>query len=36
MNKHKLTNKATEDLTLIWDYTFEVGLKNKLINTIMN
>ncbi len=24
MSKYKLTNKATEDLTLIWDYTFEV------------
>ncbi len=24
MSKYKLTNKAVEDLTKIWDYTFEV------------
>ena len=24
MAKYKLTNKAVEDLTKIWDYTFEV------------
>ena len=24
MVKYKLTNKAVEDLSLIWDYTFEV------------
>lgn len=29
MAKYKLTNKAVEDLTRIWDYTFEVWSENQ-------
>jgi toxin ParE1/3/4 len=29
MAKYKLTNKAVEDLSLIWDYTYEVWSENQ-------
>jgi toxin ParE1/3/4 len=29
MAKYKLTNKAVEDLSKIWDYTFEVWSENQ-------
>lgn len=29
MAKYKLTNKAVEDLSKIWDYTYEVWSKNQ-------
>ena len=29
MAKYKLTNKAVEDLSKIWDYTYEVWSENK-------
>ena len=37
MAKYKLTNKAIEDLSKIWDYTYEVWSENqadKYYNTI--
>ena len=29
MVKYKLTNKAVEDLSIIWDYTYEVWSENQ-------
>lgn len=29
MAKYKLTNKAVEDLSIIWDYTYEVWSENQ-------
>jgi toxin ParE1/3/4 len=29
MSEFKLTNKAVEDLSKIWDYTFEVWIKKQ-------
>ena len=36
MAEYRLTNKAVENLSKIWEYTFEVGQKIKLTNITMN